>query len=44
MTLLAIQNTVLALSTRGSEGLLVRSLWSYSALRKVMNGVYLMAG
>ena len=44
MTLLAIQNTVLARRTRGSEGLLVRSLWSYLAPRKVMNGVRLTAG
>ena len=44
VTLLAIQNIVLAPSTRRSEGLLVRSLLSYSVPRKVMNGVRLMAG
>ena len=44
MTLLAIRNSVLAPSTRGSKGLLVRSLWTYSALRRVMNGLRLMAG
>ena len=41
---LAIQHTVLAPSTCGSEGLLVWSLWSFLALRKVMNGVRLTVG
>ena len=40
-TALAIQHTVLAPGTCGSEGILVRSLWSFSALRKVLNGVQL---
>ena len=44
MTTLAIQYTVLALSACGSEGLLVRSPWSFSSLRKIMNGVRLTVG
>ena len=40
----AIQHTSPAPGMYGSKGILVRSLWSFSALRKVLNGVQLTVG